>query len=165
MGHYQKNAVESDEVFYARVSGCDVRKLPLDSACRYSEIKTHFLDKQANREKSKGLAKRNCGPGNKRSRVLAPASKPVNRQNSKDTRVEKGRLELTYIRIRKWSESNLLQHPMLPQLVILHGLEPQGLAQGQLKELGPLFLILSELLLVAPVPVGRLWQLKGKRVS
>ena len=39
LGHYQKNAVESDDAFYDRVSRCDVRKLPSDSACRYSQIR------------------------------------------------------------------------------------------------------------------------------
>ena len=57
----KKNVVESDEAFYDRVSGCHVRKLPSDLASRYSKITTHMLAKQANKEKSTGLAKQNFG--------------------------------------------------------------------------------------------------------
>ena len=72
------------------MSGCDVRKLPSGSASRYSKIKTHMLAKQANKEKSTGLAKQNFGPGNRKSnKVSAPASKSVNRQNSKLPRLRK----------------------------------------------------------------------------
>ena len=95
LGQYQKNVVETDEAFYARVSGVDVRKLSSVSADRYSKIKAHKLGKQANREKSKGLASQNFEPKSKSSRVSAPVSKTVNRRNSKGSKVQKGRLELT----------------------------------------------------------------------
>ena len=95
LGQYQKNVVETDEAFYARVSGVDVRKLSSDSADRYYKIRAHNLAKQANREKSQGLASQNFEPKSKSSRVSAPVSKSVNRRNSKGSRIQKGRLELT----------------------------------------------------------------------
>ena len=165
MGYYQKN-VESDEAFYDRVSGCDVRKLPSDSASRYSKIKTHMLAKQANKEKSTGLAKQNFGPGNRKSnKVSAPASKSVNKRNSKDTMIKKGRLELTLDQNKKVVGIQSSTTSRASSTGHSSRVGTPRLAQGQLKELGPLFLMLSELLLVAPVPVGRLRQLKGERVS
>ena len=161
LGHYQKN-VESDEAFYDCVSGCDARKLPSDSASRYSKIKTHMLAKQANKEKSTGLAKQNFGPGNsKRNKISAPASKSVNRRNSKDTMIKKGRLQLTLDQNKKvvGIQSSTTSRASSTGHSSRVGTPRAG--SGSTGGARALFLMLSELLLVAPVPVKRLRQLKG----
>ena len=55
---------------------------------------TRKLGKETTSEKLKGLQNKIFGSRFKR-KIAAPASKSVNRQNSKGSRIQKGRLELT----------------------------------------------------------------------